>query len=101
MSYADAIIASGSAVFAAGTFTVLNNKIQDFVAGPPTIQPTVVIASRTRPFAATTAVAIVATITAGTVVFSALDAAGAVVAGDVGGFSYVILNNNLNLPNSG
>jgi len=103
MSLSDCIVASGSGVFGAvsavaanpGTFTVLNSKIQAAVVGPPEIQPTVVIASRTAPFAATTAVAIVATITAGQVVFSAEDAGGAVVNADVGGFSYLILNNNV------
>jgi len=103
MSLSDCIIASGSGVFGAisavaavqGSFTVLNNKIQAAVVGPPEIQPTVVIATRTAPFGATTAVAIVATITAGTVLFTAEDAGGAVVAADVGGFNYLILNNNV------
>lgn len=109
MSYADAIIATGTGVLGAvsavaavpGSFTVLNNKIQAAVAGPPAIQPTTVIVGRSAPFGATTAVAIVATVTAGTVLFTAEDNGGNVVAADVGGFSYVILNNNLNLPNSG
>ena len=103
MSLSDCIVASGSGVFGAisavaavpGSFTVLNNKIQAAVVGPPEIQPTVVIATRTAPFAATTAVAIVATITAGTVLFTAEDNAGAVVGADVGGFNYLILNNNI------
>ena len=109
MSFADCIIASGTGVLGAvsgapanpGTFTILNNKIQAAVVGPPVIQPTTVLLSRSAPFAATTAVALVATVTAGTVLVEAVDAAAAVVGGDAGGFSYVILNNNLNLPNSG
>lgn len=118
MSYADFFIASGTGVLGAisavpavaGSFTVTNNRIQAAVAavpppGPPApqgaIQSTVVIVSRTAPFAATTAVAIVATVTAGTVLFEARDAANAVVAADVGGFSYLILNNNSGSPYSG
>ena len=109
MSFADAIIASGTGVLGAvsgapatpGSFTILNNKIQAAVVGPPVIQPTTVLLSRTAPFAATAAVALVATVTAGTVLVEALDNAAAVVGADVGGFSYVILNNNISKSNSG
>lgn len=89
MSYKDLVIATGSATLVQGTATYLNSAIT----------PTSVVLTNVNALAlAGAGLHLAAVPTAGQVIFTSIDAAGAIVAGDVYSFSFAVLQNNLVLP---
>jgi len=85
MSNKDLVVATGSGTLVAGTLTYLNSAIT----------PTSVVLTNVNALAlAGAGLHLAAVPTAGQVVFTSIDAAGAIVAGDVYSFTFVVLQNN-------
>jgi hypothetical protein len=92
MSFKDLVIATGTGTLAGGTLTYLN----------PSITPSTVVLTNVAALAQTTAgLHLAAVSTAGQVVFTSIDAAGAIVGGDDYTFTFIALQNNLCLASSG
>ncbi len=92
MSIKDLVICSGTGTLAAGTLTVVN----------PNIVPTSVVLTNVSALGgAGGGLHLAAVPVAGQVVFTSIDAAGAIVGGDAYSFTYVVLNNNLAIGASG
>lgn len=92
MSLKDLVVATGSGTLAAGTLTYLNSAITP---------SSVVLTNVSILGQAGAGLHLAAVSTAGQVVFTSIDAAGAIVNADDYSFTFVVLQNNLCLAQTG